>query len=76
MIIVYKFYQAPQQLKDLSTHGGDEDWLAIVNKDEEIPLWMDEGTNFGCCSVTTQRVSFRIPGVCEVGDQIVIGAHA
>jgi len=30
LIRVWPFYEAPMELQDLSEHGGDEDWLALV----------------------------------------------
>lgn len=29
-IIVWRFAQAPEELKALSNNGGDEDWLALI----------------------------------------------
>lgn len=29
-IIIWRWVDAPAELKALSTHGGDEDWLAVV----------------------------------------------
>lgn len=71
-IRVWPFGMAPQALQDLSTHGGDEDWLAVVPPrlaESWIP-WMEEGTSFGCCTVSRQ------PHPVLPGYVIVIGAHA
>ena len=68
-VTVWKFEEAPEDYRALSQHGGDEDWLAFVPnplKDEWIG-WMQEGTSFGCCSVTEYPV---------IGGVVRIGAHA
>ena len=71
-IIVWDFEDAPPELKALSTHGGDEDWLALVPMQmaDRYIGWMTEPA-FGCCSVEdhfadSQRIRY----------QVVIGAHA
>lgn len=66
-IIVWYWKDAPVKYKALSPHGGDEDWVAFVPNDIMIPMWMDEGTPFGCCSVSEHEID---------GGTIVIGAHA
>lgn len=35
---VWKFEDAPRALQDLSTNGGDEDWIVALPK-----IWMEEG---------------------------------
>ncbi len=39
-IILWRFEDAPAYLRKLSTHGGDEDWLAIIpdSVGNEYPL--------------------------------------
>lgn len=69
-IKVYRFEDAPKELQDLSTNGGDEDWIAIVPhnmKDDDI-LWLEAGTPFGCCCVDEYWL--------ENGNKIYIGSHA
>ena len=68
-ILVWRFNEAPQWLQDLSEHGGDEDWLAVVPlhlKDEYIP-WLEVG-RFGPCEVSSHEL--------ESGLVVKIGAHA
>jgi hypothetical protein len=68
-ILVWKFHEAPERYQKLSTHGGDEDWLAYIPdrlKNEWIG-WMEEGGSFGCSSVTQHEVG---------GGLVKIGAHA
>ena len=51
-ILVWKFHEAPDELKALSDNGGDEDWLALIPrhlKDAYIP-WLEVGP-FGVCDV-------------------------
>ena len=66
-IITWKFYDAPGELRALSTNGGDEDWLTILPDDDE-PSWMGYGGAYGCCCVNTY----------DLGDGrfVKIGCHA
>jgi len=71
-IKVWRFHEAPEKYRQLSEHGGDEDWLAFIPKDiwlseYEWIGWMEDGTAFGCCDVSTHMVD---------GGVIRIGAHA
>lgn len=69
-IHVWRFSDAPKQFQELSTHGGDEDWVALIPKEmahEYIP-WMEDGSPFGCCSVS----EYQLDGGCVVR----IGAHS
>jgi hypothetical protein len=70
-IRVWRFQDAPEELRNLSTHGGDEDWLALVPpilNDKWIP-WLKEPT-FGCCCVS-EHGHRELPGY-----KVYIGAHA
>lgn len=29
-ILIYQFYDAPEELQQLSEHGGDEEWIIII----------------------------------------------
>ena len=44
---------APEELRNLSDHGGDEDWLAVIppQMTNKYISWMEEGTAFGICDV-------------------------
>ena len=66
-IITWRFYEAPGELRVLSTNGGDEDWLSILPDDDE-PSWMWEGGPYGYCRVNTH----------DLGDGrfVKIGCHA
>ena len=72
MIKVWAFDDAPKELKDLSYHGGDEDWLALVPKayDEGhyIPWLHDYCGQFGANSTSEHEL--------ENGDRVYIGTHA
>ncbi len=70
VIKVWKFYDAPKKYRDLSTNGGDEDWVALVPKEFVIDWigWMEEGTSFGCCTVHEYKL--------KNGNVIRIGCHA
>lgn len=71
-IKVYEFDNAPSKLRDLSTNGGDEDWIAVVpksmldNNDGYIG-WI-ESYSFGCCCVDRYEL--------DSGDTVFIGCHA
>lgn len=67
---VWAWADAPQEFRDLSRHGGDEDWIAFVPAGLASGYfgWMEDGSPFGCCSVSIHE----LPG----GAQVRIGAHA
>lgn len=73
-IKVWRYEDAPDELKYKSHHGGDEDWIALVPKDQVtdgvdtwIP-WAESGTTFGCCDVQKELL--------EDGSLLLIGAHS
>lgn len=71
-IRIWRWQDAPDELKALSRNGGDEDWVALVPPilaDEWIP-WMDDGTSFGRCDVSEYEHP-ELPGY-----KIRIGSHA
>lgn len=69
MIRVWRFQDAPQELRDISEHGGDEDWLAVVPPAlaEAWIGWLEHG-EFGACE-TTKHTQID-------GSVVYIGAHA
>lgn len=68
-IKVWRFHDAPAELRALTSHGGDEDWLALVPPDVGYPSdWFDGGGSFGCCSVSTHDL--------PDGWTVYIGAHS
>lgn len=69
-ILVHAFHQAPEELRRLSGHGGDEDWLAEIPPHVEIPDWMNSGTPFGRCDTSEHDHPTLY------GWKVVIGAHA
>lgn len=68
VIIIWPFDSAPQELKDLSSNGGDEDWIAVApHSIMNNVMFLEAGSSFGCCRV--QEI--------EVGRWCVkIGSHA
>lgn len=69
-ILVWPYDEAPEQLRNLSPHGGDEDWVAHVPVHFAslwIP-WLDSGGSFGCCDVSKHELSD--------GSVVFIGAHS
>ena len=71
-IKVWEFRDAPAYLRELSTHGGDEDWLAVLPPAyaDDPPSWMWSGTGFG-----VGDVEFYNHPDCD-GYKVAIGAHA
>lgn len=71
-IRVWRFEDAPEELRGLSRHGGDEDWLALIPPKYAGDWigWMESGTNFGRCDVS-EHVHPELPGFV-----VRIGAHA
>ena len=67
-IRVWHWDDAPDNLKALSPHGGDEDWVALVppNYKHEYIGWL-ESDAFGCCDTSKHET--------ELGT-VYIGAHA
>jgi hypothetical protein len=66
-LLVWEFGDAPEELRALSRHGGDEDYLAIVPPGVARPVWTEYGP-FGCCSISEHA----LPG----GGLVLIGAHS
>lgn len=68
-ILVWRWQDAPEEYRNLSPHGGDEDWVAFVPYSiaSSYIAWLEEGSSFGCCSVSEHGVP---------GGIIKIGAHA
>jgi hypothetical protein len=68
-ILVWPWEDAPEVLKILSSHGGDEDWVA------HVPLhftglyisWL-EGGSFGVCDISKHEM--------PDGSIVYIGAHS
>ena len=68
-IKIYRFEDAPEELKMLSTNGGDEDWIAIIppSLQDEYISWFDAGTSFGFGCVEVHML--------ENGNKVLIGCH-
>ncbi len=68
-ITVWPFQEAPQEYRDLSPHGGDEDWLALLpaGYKDKTPIWLEIGP-FGACDTSMHEL--------PDGRIIAIGAHA
>lgn len=71
-IKVWRFEDAPKRLRELSRHGGDEDWLALIppSLTDKFIGWLEVGGSFGCCNISEYEYS-ELPGY-----KIRIGAHA
>lgn len=69
-IQIWKFRNAPQEYRDLSENGGDEDWVAVMTTEfwEKFDPWfLHEGTAFGSCCVDEYKYE---------GKTVLIGCHA
>jgi len=71
-IRIWEWTDAPEELKQLSTNGGDEDWVALLPPkfNGKWISWMDEGSPFGCCCVDDYQHA-ELPGYT-----VRIGSHA
>ncbi len=67
-VIVWRFDEAPEELRALSRHGGDEDWLAVLPFGQTMPVWMAPGSAFGVCDVSEHELID--------GSTVCIGAHS
>jgi hypothetical protein len=70
---IWQFSYAPLDFRELSQHGGDEDWLIHVpaNMMEMYMPWLENGIRqgwFGCSDVSEHPQ--------PDGSRIYIGAHA
>lgn len=66
-ILVWEWRDAPGELRSYSTHGGDEDWVALVPKGMDTPYWM-ECEPFSICRNDSIELSD--------GRVVIITAHA
>ncbi len=66
-ISIYRWEDAPEQYRELSGHGGDEDWVAVVPESmaQEYMPFLEEG-RFG-----NDVTEHKIPGAV-----VYISAHA
>jgi hypothetical protein len=70
-IIVWAFDDAPEKYRSLSTHGGDEDWVALLPpsiRSAEDVWWMHAGGAFAIFDYSEHPL--------PDGRTVVIGAHA
>lgn len=67
-VTVWRFDEAPEELRALSSHGGDEDWLAVLPFGQTMPMWMAPGSAFGVCDVSEHDLID--------GSTVCIGAHS
>lgn len=67
-IVIWPFYDAPDELQSLSENGGDEDWIAVLDSGFDQPFFLEEGGRFGCCCVDSYSL--------EDGRTVLIGCHS
>ena len=74
VIRVWRFEDLPEDLRSLSDHGGDEDWLALIPPAlaEDHIGWCDPYSTgpFGCCEISEYEHP-QLPGYV-----VRIGAHS
>jgi hypothetical protein len=70
-IVIWSFCDAPNELKELSPHGGDEDWIAVIPPSYSgcYISWL-ECVHFGCCDISEHDHPLK-PGY-----EVKIAAHA
>lgn len=70
-IKVWPFHDAPDELRSINNHGGDEDWLALVppNIGHQWIGWMESGTPFGYSCVSEEEHPTK------KGYYVVVGSH-
>lgn len=72
-IKIWRFEDAPKKFQNLSTNGGDENYIAFIPdsylKDnyDSIPSFFEEGTSFGICCVEKIKIK---------NGTILIGSHS
>lgn len=68
-IRVWTFREAPESFKALSSHGGDEDWVALVppHLANTYITWL-QAPHFAACDVSEHPL--------PDGSVVFIGAHA
>lgn len=68
-ITVWRFDDAPKDFRELSTNGGDEDWIAFISDafNGQWIGWMESGSPFGVCDVYEYAVD---------GGFVRIGVHS
>lgn len=62
-ILIWNFDDAPEPLKNLSPHGGDEDFVIVVPPGLTLPPWI----------TPWQEMSFH---TLHDGSVVMIGCHA
>ena len=71
-ILVWQYSDAPGEIRELASQGGDEDWVALVPPEvnADIITWAAEGKDdaFGCCSVEYVKL--------DDGGTLIVGTHA
>lgn len=89
MIELYRWDDAPDILKKLSNHGGDEDWLALVPW-RDVPHIGPHGPEYFDDGQSVEPQDFYLPfssefGCCSISYHkhpfdlerfVLIGAHA
>jgi hypothetical protein len=79
MIRIWAYHHAPKEYRELSNHGGDEDWLAHIPQEDiernRMPFWFDE-ILYGEEDSYLDRWGHVDHHKLENGDSVVIFAHA
>ncbi len=64
-LVLYRFWDAPLWMRELSMCGGDEDWIAHVHPDKEEPWWFEDRIGTG------ESGGHVLPD----GSELIFGAH-
>lgn len=71
-ITIWRFEDAPQFLRDLSTNGGDEDWIALVPVEHETKFYVS-GWLYRIDTCMNPQI---VPHPYDSRYEVWIGSHA
>jgi hypothetical protein len=77
-IKVWRFQDAPQELQELSTNGGDEDWLATIPAELKDEHWVDCAMSTLYDNIASQAFGCSAIEIVdrEDGSEVRIGCHS
>ncbi len=65
-IEIYEFHKAPRGLKEFSGHGGDEDWIVVLNGHDENGVAETIAEELAVCGFSTSfdHANNRLVYIC------------
>lgn len=66
LIEVYEFYSAPEELKNMSGNGGDEDWIIVLNGNDPRGIAEEMARKLAICDYSTHfdHANNRLVYIC------------